>query len=668
MEMDPATGRQKPGQGYGKKLMGGNHARIEGAYILYSPESAYYYLFVSFGGLNAADGYNIRVGRSRNPDGPFYDASGTDLTSVAGAPGTLFDDASIAPHGVKLMGGYQFLHVTGEPHSTSIGYLSPGHNSAYYDPATGKYFIVFHTRFVGRGEQHEVRVHQMFLNDEDWPVVAPHRYAQETIGSTVESDIAGDYKLINHDKAISGAVNTSVVIALRADHTVSGSITGTWALSGDTNATLTLGGTSYRGVFVRQWDDDNRVWVLAFTALSNSGVAIWGSKVATAAVNAAPVITAQPANQTIAIGNSATFTVVASGEPTPTYQWRKGNVNIAGATNASLTISSVTAGDAGSYTVVVTNSVGSATSAAAELVVASRPLQVTVPNGDSTAQIVNLSTRGIVSTGENVLIAGFVISGPAPKKLLMLASGLNLSRRFGLTGEIGRPSFTLNRSVNGSNVVLAQNNNWQNNQAEIAALVAQLGATPLSESTDPARGDAGIVVTLNPGVYSVVVAPDAASANQDGIGLMEIYDATPGDGSRLVNISSRGKIESGARQMFVGVVVNGSGQARLMIRGVGPALQDLGVSQYIPNPAQTLYRHASGTQTIIATNDDWWNSAQGDQVAELGALLGAFPLKSGSADSVVLRLCEPGVYSAIISPSNLTGGVALAEIYQANSP
>ena len=82
----------------------------------------------------------------------------------------------------------------------------------------------------------------------------------------------------------------------------------------------------------------------------------------------------------------------------------------------------------------------------------------------------------------------------------------------------------------------------------------------------------------------------------------------------------------------------------------------------------SVVKDHDGTQTIIATNDDWWNSAQGDQTAELGALLGAFPLKSGSADSVVLRLCEPGVYSAIISPSDSTPGVALAEIYQANSP
>jgi arabinan endo-1,5-alpha-L-arabinosidase len=107
--MDPATGLPLPGQGYGKKLTGGNHARIEGAYILYSPESDYYYLFLSFGGLAADGGYNIRIGRSRDPDGPYHDAAGNDLIEARGAPGTIFDDASIEPYGVKLMGNWQFL-------------------------------------------------------------------------------------------------------------------------------------------------------------------------------------------------------------------------------------------------------------------------------------------------------------------------------------------------------------------------------------------------------------------------------------------------------------------------------------------------------------------------------------------------------------------------------
>lgn len=129
MSLNPQTGFPYSGQGYGKHLMGGNHARIEGAYVLYSPESDYYYMFVSFGGLTADGGYNLRVSRSRSPDGPYMDSQGKYMTEVkANASLPLFDDNSIAPHGVKLMGNHVFSGT-----NNSLGYISPGHNSAYYD-------------------------------------------------------------------------------------------------------------------------------------------------------------------------------------------------------------------------------------------------------------------------------------------------------------------------------------------------------------------------------------------------------------------------------------------------------------------------------------------------------------------------------------------------------
>lgn len=278
LKMDPKTGFPLPGQGYGKRLLGGRHSRIEGPYILYSPDSGYYYLFLSFGGLGANDGYNIRVARSENPDGPYFDAKGTNMEVVVGT-GSLSNDSTIAPHGVKLMGNYQFLQVDGEPRGISRGYKSPGHNSAYYDPDTGKYFIIFHTRFVNRGEQHEVRVHQMFINEDGWPVVAPHRYAGETIREYGKEEVVGAYKFINHGRDITGKVKESVVIRLEADGTVSGSLNGSWSHEGY-NLTITVEGVEYKGVFIRQWDDDQAVWLMAFTALSADGTAVWGSKVA----------------------------------------------------------------------------------------------------------------------------------------------------------------------------------------------------------------------------------------------------------------------------------------------------------------------------------------------------------------------------------------------------
>jgi arabinan endo-1,5-alpha-L-arabinosidase len=309
MELNPATGQPLAGQGYGKRLIGGNHVRIEGAYIIYSPETSFYYLFLSYGGLAADGGYNIRVARSTSPDGPFLDSAGNDLTNVKGPDGTFFNDAAIAPYGVKLMGNWQFLHDASEPRTVSSGYVSPGHCSVHRDATTGKYTLVFHTRFVGRGEVHEVRAHQMYLNADGWFVAAPHRYAQETLAATTASQIPGSFKLINHGKDISATVKTSTIITLNAGGSISGAATGTWALAGNNQATIVLGGTSYRGVYSRQWDDDNRVWTLCFSALSTDGVSIWGTQ----------IVPGNVAAQTVASGRSVNFSAPAG---TTGVQWQ----------------------------------------------------------------------------------------------------------------------------------------------------------------------------------------------------------------------------------------------------------------------------------------------------------------------------------------------------------
>lgn len=276
LKMDPESGKPEPGQGYGKKLLGGNHARIEGPYMLYSPETKYYYLFLSYGGLDANGGYNIRVARSKNPDGPFVDAEENDMAGAMGAPGTLFDDRSIETYGAKLMGNFQW---TGEGGEEVGGYVSPGHNSAYYDEESGKYYLIFHTRYPNMGETHNVRVHQMFLNEDGWPVVSPHRYAGETIGKYGKKDVIGAYRLVNHGKDISADIKPSVAITLESDGRITGASAGSWKLSDGSKAEVTLDGIAYTGVFVNQWDEAAQSETVAFTVVSESGTAVWGSRV-----------------------------------------------------------------------------------------------------------------------------------------------------------------------------------------------------------------------------------------------------------------------------------------------------------------------------------------------------------------------------------------------------
>lgn len=310
LEMDPDSGLPYPGQGYGKHLMGGNHSRIEGPYVLYSPHSDYYYLFVTFGGLDANGGYNLRVARSRDPDGPYYDALGNDMADVKSNPALpLFDDASIEPFAQKLMGNHLFLRAAGEPGTgQGTGYVSPGHNSAFYDPETGRYFLIFHTRFPGTGEFHEVRVHEMFINADGWPVVAPHRWVPYThvpyrdlpfragsypfyqercrhkdycwnVETVSLAETPGDYKLVNHGKDISAAIKYSEQVSLSPDGSISGAYSGTWQHSWGNRITVELDGVGlFRGVLSRGWNETSQQFVVTFTAQSIEGISIWGSQ------------------------------------------------------------------------------------------------------------------------------------------------------------------------------------------------------------------------------------------------------------------------------------------------------------------------------------------------------------------------------------------------------
>ena len=283
MAMDETTGLPEPGQGYGRHLMGGNHARIEGAYVLYNPQTAWYYMFVSFGGLAANGGYNIRVARSQAPDGPYFDGAGTDMSTVVGNPNVLFDDAPIAPHGMKLMGNYQFANAAGET-GTLTGYVSPGHNSAWFDAALNRYFLVFHTRFPTRGEQHEVRVHELFFNSEGWPVVAPFRYAPLSLANPAQApevsaaQVAGAYKVVNHGKDITATIKTSNTMRLNADGTVTGALTGTWTHRGTNLVDIAGSGVIYYGVLSRQWNANANNFVVTFTVQNQAGTSLWGAR------------------------------------------------------------------------------------------------------------------------------------------------------------------------------------------------------------------------------------------------------------------------------------------------------------------------------------------------------------------------------------------------------
>ncbi|MFC5468161.1 LamG-like jellyroll fold domain-containing protein [Cohnella suwonensis] len=283
LQIDPSTGKAiYPGKDsvtadgrlvdryFGTKIAGGYFKSGEGPYMVYNEETQYYYLFETLGWLGADGGYNMRLYRSASPLGPFVDAAGQSAV----LPGNI-DEATL---GNKLMGNFLFKREVGDP-GTGIGYgyVSPGHNSFYQDPKTGRMFLVFHTRFPQQGEMHELRVHQMFMNEDGWLVASPYRYAGESLDKVKQQDVIGEYKFINHGKATSSEIVESSYIQLDKNHKVTGDIKGTWKLTSQNEAELVLNGTTYKGVFVQGWDPQTESFVMSFTAMSREGITVWGS-------------------------------------------------------------------------------------------------------------------------------------------------------------------------------------------------------------------------------------------------------------------------------------------------------------------------------------------------------------------------------------------------------
>ena len=276
LEIDKATGKcihPKSGNTsdgrtvdsyFGTKLAGGYHKSGEGPFIEYNADTGYYYLWETYGGLLSDGGYNMRVFRSKSPTGPF--------TDPAGRSGIMNANSNLDSTGLKVMGNYKFS-------SLDRAYMACGHNSVLRDD-DGQWYLFYHARFNDGTEYHEVRVHQMYFNEEGWPVVAPFEYSGDKIsaGGYEESDIIGEYEFINHGNATNGTIINSQKINLNADHTISGSISGTWQEdAGSAGAVITIGGQKYSGYFLAA-ENEAGTRVMSFTAVSSNNQTVWGAK------------------------------------------------------------------------------------------------------------------------------------------------------------------------------------------------------------------------------------------------------------------------------------------------------------------------------------------------------------------------------------------------------
>jgi hypothetical protein len=147
---------------------------------------------------------------------------------------------------------------------------------------------------------------------------------------------------------------------------------------------------------------------------------------------------------------------------------------------------------------------------------------------------------------------------------------------------------------------------------------------------------------------------------RSGVGLLEVYRAE-GSQSRLVNLSSRGFVGTGASIAIAGIAVAGEQPRRFLIRGVGPALRSFGVDDVLGDPVLTLTTALGAT---VATNDNWGAASTAADIITTSATVGAFALPSGSKDAVLLISLAPGTYTALIGRANDATGIALVEVYE----
>ncbi|MBI5693296.1 MAG: CotH kinase family protein [Verrucomicrobia bacterium] len=269
-------------------------------------------------------------------------------------------------------------------------------------------------------------------------------------------------------------------------------------------------------------------------------------------------------------------------------------------------------------------------------------------------RLANLSSRGFVGAGENILIAGVAVNDTAGKTYLARAVGPALGA-FGIGNALAAPIL---RIVDSAGREVARNAGWDsgNDGDEIADLAKSVGAFPFEKKSR----DAALLTRLPYGQYTLQIS---SSTSATGVALAELYEADANTG-RTVNLSTRGSVRAGEGLLIGGVVVSGPGPKRLLIRAVGPTLEMFGVGSTLPDPVLTLF---SGS-TVVARNDDWSataaNAPTGSEVASAASTVGAFALPAASRDSALLLTVAPGAYTVQVEGKANAEGVILFEIYE----
>ena len=433
----------------------------------------------------------------------------------------------------------------------------------------------------------------------------------------------------------------------------------------NTDGTATLSGTP----------DSNSDDSYSFTITAANGVLPNATETFVLIVKQAPSITS-PSSATFAVGIPGSFIVETRGNPVASLS--KTGVLPAGVTfldesDGTARIAGTPAvGSGGSYSITITAANGVTPNATQNFAltisgVTPTPTPSPTPTGTpgpspspspsgsptptpaptltptptptaTPTQLLNISTRLLTTTGNNVAIGGFIITGDEPKRLLIRGIGPSLAAF--LSNPLQDPTLELHDESS----VIATNDDWQDGP--------NVGDIPAEfEPGDPR--ESVISATLSPGSYTVV---QAAKDVTGGIGLIEIYDLDSAGSAMLANLSTRGLVQTNDEVMVGGfILAGGTDGATIVVRAIGPSLTPFGISNALADPTLELH-DASGT--LIQSNDNWQDvAAQADELRTIGIA------PSNDLESAIVTTLPPGAYTAIVAGKDAGTGVGLIEIY-----
>ena len=404
------------------------------------------------------------------------------------------------------------------------------------------------------------------------------------------------------------------------------------AISGATSASYSIPSVSAA---------NSGTYTLRVTNVAGSNTFQAGSISVAGSVAGVPVINLQPLNKIVSPGGTFALATNATGAGL-SYQWYRNNVALTGETGSIILRNSANAGDAGNYTVRVTNSSGSITSNAGVVTL------------DPNASVIsNLSVR--VAT--TAMSSGFTIAGGGKKRVLIRAVGPGLVQ-FGIPANEVMPDPKVAIFENGVAIAGLSNDNWSTGNASSTTFAA-VGAFGLTAGSK----DSAVVVELDASASGRGYTAEVTNTGGGGVVLLEIYDLGNVTGaSKFTNVSVRSDAGTGSSTLILGVSLRGTGQSTLLVRGIGPTLSNFGVGGFLVDPKLTVI---DSNQRTIISNNDW---GQADYLSELSLasnFVGAFQLQNQSKDAATLALLDAGTgYTIQVVGQDGGVGNALIEIYE----